>query len=157
MEKQFAELYRQIAEKIVFMIPTKWTNLYYLGEVEKGKQSWSSVFYFYDAEKGTVERSHEIPSVYNISQDVYQKLLSELDSLLLALYDSFADNGQMLWEQVSLSVSDTGAFNVDFDYDVMHEDDGGPIRRELMWAHKTFEYVPKEGSYFRKIFDKYAR
>ncbi|WP_207654520.1 immunity protein YezG family protein [Lacrimispora amygdalina] len=33
MEKQFADIYSKLANKIVSMIPTKWNKLYYLGEV----------------------------------------------------------------------------------------------------------------------------
>ena len=48
MEQQLASLYSKLAKHIVAMIPVKWDAVHYLGEVEKGKQSYSSVFYFRD-------------------------------------------------------------------------------------------------------------
>jgi len=157
MEEKLAELYKGLAEKITSMIPTQWNQLYYLGEVEKGKQSWSSVFYFTDESDGKTVKSHDIPAVYNVSQQSYSKLLSEVSSLLIALYDCFAANEQELWEQVSFVLSNNGKFKVDFTYNVMHEKDGGQSMRELIWAYETFGFVPREGSRSKKMLDNYLR
>ncbi|MDR0489856.1 MAG: antitoxin YezG family protein [Oscillospiraceae bacterium] len=157
IEDQLAELYPQLADKFIAMIPTQWSQLYYLGEVEKGKLSWSSVFYFTDANSGKIMRSHEIPASYNVSWRVYRELLSELDDILLTMYDCFAEYEQALWEQISLSLSRAGKLNIDFKYDAMNENAGSQVRREIVWAYETFGYAPEGNDYFMKILDEYIQ
>lgn len=119
------------------MIPTSWDELYYLGEVEEGKASWSSAFYYVESNTNTIVDGNDIPTKYNVSQQIYEELLSDLSGLLLKLYKCFEDNEQTLWEQVSLTVSSSGKFNVDFFYEVINEDDGGQLQREIVWAYET--------------------
>lgn len=154
MEKQLAEIYNKLASKIVSMIPVKWNKLYYLGEVENNKLSWSSVFYFDSVVDNKIIKSHSISEKYSVSEEIYEELLNEVDEFLLELYDCFQENKQELWSQVSLSLDKTGKFNIDYLYDVIN-DDGGQVKRELVWAYETFGFIPKEGSYTRKILDKY--
>ncbi|MFC5470429.1 immunity protein YezG family protein [Cohnella suwonensis] len=157
MENQLAGLYQEIAQKINSMIPTSWDEFYYLGEVEEGKSSWSSTFYFVESNTNTIVDGNDIPTKYNVSQQIYDELLSELSGLLLILYKCFEDNEQTLWEQVSLTVSSSGKFNVDFLYEVINENDGGQLQREIVWAYETFGFVPTEGSYSRRVLDKYLK
>jgi uncharacterized protein (TIGR01741 family) len=157
MENKLSELYNKIAQKINSMIPIEWNELYYLGEVEKGKLSWSSVFYFTESDYKVIVKSHDIPTKYNVPQQIYDKLLSELNELLIELYTCFESNEQELWEQVCLTLNSNGKFNVNFTYDVMNENDGGQLKREIVWAYETFGSIPKEGSYSRKVLDRYLK
>lgn len=157
MENQLAKLYQEIAQKINTMIPISWEEFYYLGEVEEGRASWSSAFYFVESNTKIIVDGNEIPTKYNVSQQIYDELLAELSSLLLELYKCFEGNEQALWEQVSLTVSSSGKFNVDFFYEVMNKDDGGQLEREIVWAYETFGFLPEKGSYSRKVLDKYLK
>ena len=158
MEKEFDEIFSKLAQKIDSMIPVEWIELYYLGEVEKGRLSCSSVFYFTEKNnKSEFKRSHEIPLYYGVSDKVYMELLSELNNHLLELYDCFKLNEQELWEQVSIYINNSGKLNIDFKYDVMNENDGGQVRREAIWAYETFKYESKKGTYTRRILDEYIK
>lgn len=132
MENQLAVLYNEIAQKIDSMIPTEWDKLFYLGEVEKEKISWSSAFYFIESNTGMMIDGNVIPTKYSVSQQIYDKLLSELNGLLIELYTCFENNEQELWEQISLTLNSNGKFNVDFLYDVMNENDGAVKKRDCM-------------------------
>lgn len=157
MENELAIIYGKIANKINSMIPVNWTKLHYLGEVEKGQMSWSSVFYYVESGYSNFIRSHEIPTKYGVSFQIYKKFLSELNELLIELYSCFKQNDQPLWEQVSLMLSSDGQFNVDFFYDVMNENDGGQVDREIIWAYETCNFIPEKGSFMREILDKYIK
>jgi len=155
MEQQLATLYQKLANHIVAMIPVKWTEFHYLGEVERGRRSYSSVFYFRDGPGGKWIHSNDIPKLYQIPKSIYMLQWSELNDILLELYGCFGENGQPLWEQMSFSVDQSGKFKVDYRYDVIGENDGGHIARELVWAYHTFGYMPEEGTPFRGILEKY--
>ena len=108
MEEKLGQLYNQLANQIVDMIPGAWDQVNYLGEVSKGQASSSSVFYYMDTKKKKMVRSHDIPDIYRVSEDVYDELLMELDNTLIELYQCFRDYQQKLWEQIHLSF-DQGA------------------------------------------------
>lgn len=155
MERKLGVIYNKIANKISSIIPTDWNEVYYLGEVEKYKKSWSSVFYFTPLGENSFIKSHDIPKKYNVSKDIYMDLLKELDMLLLELYDVFAENEQTLWEQLKFNLNNMGKFKVDFAYDVFNENDGGQVKREIVWAYETFGFEPNGGTYSWKVFHKY--
>jgi len=156
MESKLNELYNELAQALDSTIPTEWFQLYFLGEVEKNRVSCDDVFYFSTEENGEYERSHDIPSDYHVSKDVYNYWNNELMKLVLKIYDCFVEYEQPPWEQMSLSLNSEGHFKIDFNYDVMNPDDGGQSRREVIWAYETFGYIPADGSYPKEIFDKYV-
>lgn len=155
MEKQLAELYNELATKLVSMIPEGWEKIYYLGEVEANKLSWSSVFYFVNDKEKEVVKCHEIPEKYSVSEEIYSQLLEEINKILTKIYDCFIENGQEAWEQLSFSINNEGDFNIDYLYGKMKHSELGQMEREIIWAFETFGYKPKEGSYTRKILEKY--
>ena len=157
VEQQLAELYNKLAKHIVAMIPVKWDAVYYLGEVEKGKQSYSSVFYFRDISSGEFVKSNSMPKIYQIPKSSYMVQWSQLNNILLEIYDCFVENGQAPWEQLSFSVEPSGKFKANYLYDVMNEKDGGQLVRELIWTRDTFGYTPKEGTPEKEVLDRYLK
>lgn len=157
MEQQLAALYHKLAKQIAAMIPVKWDEFHYLGEIEKGKHSYSSVFYFRDESSGKFIQSNDIPKLYQMPKSTYMVQWSDLNDILLEIYHCFANHGQSLWEQMSFSVNQSGKFKVNYRYDVIHKSDGGHIARELIWAYKMFGYMPEEGTALRGILDRYRK
>lgn len=76
-------------------------------------------------------------------------------SILLEIYDCFLRHEQKVWEQMKLSVTNTGTFNVDFVYEQMKKSNIGQVGREVIWAYETFGLEPKEGTYMRSILEDY--
>lgn len=152
MEQQLAALYSKLARQMVAMIPAEWDIVHYLGEIEKGKASYSSVFYFRDKATGEFIQSHSIKKRYQVPKNVYMGQWMGLNKILLEIYDCFADHGQPLWEQLSLSLESSGKFKVNYLYDVIGDNE--PMTREIVWAYKTFGLMPPEGTYARKVLDE---
>jgi len=156
MEIKLAQLYNQLAKQTISMIPDKWQKIYYLGEVEKGMASCSSVFYYVDS-TGRIIECNEIPEVYKVPKSIFLDLMAKLNRILLEIYECFQNNEQDLWEQLTLFINSEGKFKIDFEYNVMNDDDGGQVMRETLWAYKTFAYKPKEGTYMRKLLEKWIK
>lgn len=154
LENELGELYNKLANKIVSLIPTDWDEFHYLGEVEENKKSYSSVFYYRDAKTNKYVKSHKIPELYNIDFSYSQELVG-VCSILLEIYDCFLRHEQKVWEQMKLSVTNTGTFNVDFVYEQMKKSNIGQVGREVIWAYETFGLEPKEGTYMRSILEDY--
>ena len=156
METKLSELYNELAQTIDSMIPTEWVQLYFLGEVEKNRASCGNVFYFTTSDSDSFKCSYNIPELYDVSEDICDELIYDLSRTVVKIYDCFLEYQQPPWEQMSLSLSSDGKFKIDYNYDVMHENDGGPSGREAVWAYETFGYIPADGSYSKEIFDKYV-
>ena len=155
MEEKLAKIYSKLGNHIVSMVPVEWSKIYYLGEVETGRISCSSIFYFYCADNNQIIRSHDMIEIYNISMEIYDKLLYEANMHLLELYDCFQEYEQELWNQVNFTIDNSGKFNIDYQYNVGVA--GGQITREVVWAYETFGFMPEEGSYSRGVLDEYLR
>ena len=155
MESKLTSLYEELGEKIVSMIPCEWQDIYYLGEVEKDKASWSSVFYFKESDDAKYIKSHYIPDIYDVSEDIYDELLEEASEILLQIYDCFIENLQNEWEQMIVHINANGQIAVEYEYDVISGNDRGPAEREVIWAYKTFGNIPKDGTYMKKVLDDF--
>ena len=155
MESKLANLYEELGKIIISMIPCEWQDIYYLGEVEKDKASWSSVFYFNEPNDNKYIKSHNIPDIYDVSEDIYDELLEEASEILLQIYDCFIENLQNEWEQMIVHINANGQIAVEYEYDVISGNDRGPAEREVIWAYKTFGNIPKDGTYMKKVLDDF--
>ncbi|MDR0443213.1 MAG: antitoxin YezG family protein [Treponema sp.] len=153
MEAKLHEMYGKIANHLNAMVPVEWDKIYLLGEVEKEQLSWSASFYCVESKSGEIKRGMELMKEHGV-QD-YHKLINNLSRMILALNNCFKEEGQELWEQVSFTLENSGKFDAQYFYDVMHENDGGQLPREVVWAHKTFGFNPPEGNFLRELLDKY--
>lgn len=145
-----SNLYGELANVIISAIPEDWEEFHYLGEVAKGKISWSSVFF-----------------VKNIGSDEYVKCFdlksfgdqcsNDMDVVLFKIYDCFIQNHQKPWEQLCLSVKNTGDFKVNFNYDVMEKSEYGQVEREVIWAYETFGGKPQNSPFLISILEQYLK
>ena len=157
MENKLQALYGKLANHISGMIPTEWSELYFLGDMGREGKMITAVFYFKERKSGKFIRSFNIFEMYNISEDIFDQLYDELDSMLLEIYQCFKDNDQELWQQITLKLSSDGKLKVDFHYDVITDDvDDDHLRRELLWAYNNFGYL-SDSSYLREIVEDYIQ
>ncbi|MDR0444206.1 MAG: DUF600 family protein [Treponema sp.] len=153
MEAKLHEMYGKIANHLNEMVPVEWDKIYLLGEVEKDQASWSAIFYCVESESGEIKRGPELMKEHEVQE--CHALDRKLFRMILELNNCFKEAGQELWEQVSFTLENSGKFDVQYFYDVVHENDGGELPREVVWAHKTFGFNPPEGNYLRELLDKY--
>ena len=73
------------------------------------------------------------------------------------IYDCFIQNHQKPWEQLCLSVKNTGDFKVNFNYDVMEKSEYGQVEREVIWAYETFGGKPQNSPFLISILEQYLK
>ena len=149
-ERILSNLYSELANVIISSIPEDWEEFHYLGEVEEEKRSWSSVFF-----------------VKSIGSDEYIKCFdlksfgdqcsNEMDAVLFKIYDCFIQNHQKPWEQLCLSVKNTGDFKINFKYDVLAKAEYGQVEREVIWAYETFGGRPQNSPFLTSILEQYLK
>ena len=85
MEQKLNELYGKIAENLNKTIPENWDKVIMYGEVSEGA---SEVFFnYYPVGSKESVYSHNIPDLFNVSEDEYRELLLQLINNLEELQD----------------------------------------------------------------------
>mgnify|MGYP003096286790 FL=1 len=144
IENELAELYNKLANLIASTCPKNWEEFHYLGEVENGKKSWSSTFYVKEADSENYVKGLDFAAVSD-------QCINAMDTILLQIYECFMKNDYKPWEQLSLSVKNTGDFDVKYQYDVMEKSEYGQAERETIWAYETFGWKPRNSPFLMNI------
>ncbi|QBO35840.1 DUF600 family protein [Periweissella cryptocerci] len=117
LENELAPLYNELSNEVIITIPKDWTEVHYLGEVESQEKSTASIFYFKEKNgNNNFIRSNDIPDIYNVSEAEYDKHIDNMDTIIVKMYREFIDNKQAPWDQIKMSLTPDGKFNVDFIY-----------------------------------------
>ncbi|QBO35730.1 DUF600 family protein [Periweissella cryptocerci] len=136
----------KLGQQIIDMIPTEWSYIYFLSEVEVGKSSISAEFYFQDAKTKEFVLSHDIPEKYSVSEDIYDSLLDELYDLVLKIYDTDLNLNGEIWDQLLMEINPKLQFKINFSYHAL-EGPESQVERRIFWAYDTIGLVPKDGSF----------
>ncbi|QBO35731.1 DUF600 family protein [Periweissella cryptocerci] len=90
-------------------------------------------------------RSNDILDIYNVSKAEYDNLIDNMDTILVKIYRVFIDNKQNPWDQIKMSLTPDGKFNVDFIYGAL-DNDITQDEREVIWAYEDLNIVPESCS-----------
>lgn len=155
METEHMELiYHKIANQIMRIIPVEWSKTFLNAEVLT--DSTRVYFYFCPQNKDELVYSNDIPIVYNVSEEIYDKLLFEMFDFFRELQNEFKKNGQDLWTNITMALERTGKFKIDFNYDDISTSILLPSQRRVVWAYKTLGIYPVS-DYSKKFLDEYIK
>ena len=149
-ERILSNLYSELANVIISSIPEDWEEFHYLGEVEEEKRSWSSVFFVKSTGSDEYIKCFDLKSFGD-------QCSNEMDAVLFKIYDCFIQNHQKPWEQLCLSVKNTGDFKINFKYDVLAKAEYGQVEREVIWAYETFGGRPQNSPFLTSILEQYLK
>ena len=149
-ERILSNLYSELANVIISSIPEGWEEFHYLGEVEEEKRSWSSVFFVKSTGSDEYIKCFDLKSFGD-------QCSNEMDAVLFKIYDCFIQNHQKPWEQLCLSVKNTGDFKINFKYDVLAKAEYGQVEREVIWAYETFGGRPQNSPFLTSILEQYLK
>lgn len=141
MTDKLSKLYGKMANHINNMIPVDWEELYCMGEVSEKYGMNTVVFYFKEQGKEDFVRSYDIAKIYNESDEIHVNWKAELRTIAVEMNQCFKEYEQELWDRFTLTLDSTGAFNIDFEYDIINENSGSPLEREVIWAYENLGYV----------------
>lgn len=144
------ELYQKIADTVTDMIPDEWTNLYFYGEVLN--DSTTAFFYYRQKKTGALLYCHDIPEVYKVSKDTYDKMLTDdLFGTLRELRDEYINNGKAVWTNFTLTMDEDGNFNMKYNYDDVLNTDLLISDRYAFWQYEVLGRIPVEDKVREKL------
>lgn len=158
--KQIGKIYGEIQKKICNMIPEKWDKIYLYVSIMKGinKLETGEMFFYYYP-KSVIKKNpinvYEVPSKFNLEDEMYLKLADSLYREIQRLKEVMVKLGEEPWTNLTISIENF-QFKVEFDYEDLRKSIFSNIERNLIWQ---FKYLKKDISAYRKkerkILEKY--
>ncbi len=140
MEGKLNEIYSKIAETLNETILEEWEKIYMYGEIGDGVRE--AFFNYYPTGSNEPVYSHDIPELFEISEDEYDRLWYQLLDNLTELWNEFKNNDQETWTNLTFILESTGKFKIDYDYtDLSDVDD---VERHVIWNYKYLGIMPED-------------
>lgn len=155
-------LYSEIQKKLFYIIPEKWESIYlYASVIDVPNQKPVGEMYFYYLPKGIIKKKYvngyEIPNLFNIDEEQYSKLITDVYNLIKHLREIFIKTHKKAWSNVNISIENF-KFKVEYDYEDLKESEFDSYQRHVIWR---YNYL-KEGTDIlsrkdKKIIESYKR
>ena len=137
------KLYSEIQKKIFYIIPEKWESIYlYASIIDIPNQKPVGEMFFYYLPKGILKRKfvngYEIPSIFNIDEEQYSKLITDVYTLIKSLRECAIKNNKKIWSNVSISIENF-KFKLEYGYDDLKNMPYGSYERHVIWRFKYLD------------------
>ncbi|AIU76176.1 MULTISPECIES: antitoxin YezG family protein [Bacillus] len=138
--EKMGQLYQKIAEQINEMIPAEWNKVALYAEILDDSRE---VYFFFNT-KNSEEfiYSHDIPEHYQVSEQIYDDLLIELQDLFDELRNEWKANNSDVWTNLTLKLEHTGKFSIDYNYDDVIASELNGTQRQIVWEYKHLGLAP---------------
>ena len=132
-------IYSEIQKKLFYIIPEKWDSIYlYASVVEMPKQRPTGEMYFYYFPKGIIKKKpvncYEIPNAFNIDEDEYARLITELYNIIKKIREIWAKAGKKLWTNLTISI-EKSKFKIEYDYQDLQNSEFDSYERHIIWRY----------------------
>ncbi len=145
MEKstKIKKIYKQIQEKIYFMIPEKWEKICLYASVIDQKSGLSKgEMFFYYFPRGILKRNpincYEIPSRFNIEEEKYMLIIDSLYNLFKELREAMIEEYQKKWSNITLLIEGT-EFKIEYSYVDLLNSRFSSYDRHIIWQYKYLQ------------------
>lgn len=149
---EIEKVYQKIANTLNETIPEEWDKVYMYGEISEGARE--AFFNYYPNGSKVSVYSHDIPELFEISEDEYDKLLYELLDNVKELWQEFKNSGEEVWTNFTFILESTGKFKIDYDYTDLSE--ASPRKQHITWKYKYLGIRPKDEN-DKKLIDEYIK
>lgn len=154
-------LYSEIQKKIFYIIPEKWESIHlYASIIDVPNKKPIGEMYFYYLPKGIIKKKfvngYEIPNIFNIDEEQYSKLITEVYTLIKNLRQCFIKKNKKVWSNVSITIENF-QFKAEFGYEDLKKFPYGSYERHVIWRFKHLdEDIEALSRKDRKIIESYA-
>lgn len=133
------KLYRDIQEKLYYMIPEKWDSVFLYASIFEGINNIESgEMFFYYFPKGILRKEpinvYEISSKFNIDEEEYDKLTDELYTKIKKLKQEFLKINNKKWTNITISIKNYD-FIVEYGYEDLKHSEYSSYERHIIWRY----------------------
>ena len=109
------ELIRAIAQQMSDTIPDEWKEFYFHADINDDFSG--GIYFFFNTKESTdYIYSEDIPEIYNVNEDEYDKNWDTLYDLSVSLKQLFIENEQDPWQAMTIIVDEKMSLKMDYDY-----------------------------------------
>ena len=133
-------LYSEIQKKLFYIIPEKWESIYlYASVIDVPGQKPVGEMYFYYLPKGIIKKKYvngyEIPSIFNIDEEQYSKLITDVYNKIKLLRERMAARGKKkIWSNITITIKNF-QFKIEFDYENLRKSPFDSYERHVIWRY----------------------
>lgn len=156
-------LYSEIQKKLFYIIPEKWESIYlYASVIDVPGQKPVGEMYFYYLPKGIIKKKYvngyEIPSIFNIDEEQYSKLITDVYNLIKLLRErAVAKNKKKVWSNINITIKNF-QFKIEFDYENLRQSQFDSYERHVIWRYNYLsEDFETMGRKDKKIIEQYLK
>lgn len=156
-------LYSEIQKKLFYIIPEKWESIYlYASVIDVPGQKPVGEMYFYYLPKGIIKKKYvngyEIPSIFNIDEEQYSKLITDVYNLVKLLRErTIAKNKKKVWSNINITIKNF-QFKIEFDYENLRQSPFDSYERHVIWRYNYLnEDVDTMSRKDKKIIEHYEQ
>ncbi|HDJ4521759.1 TPA: TIGR01741 family protein [Staphylococcus aureus] len=141
-EEKLSEMYSEIANKIISMIPVEWEKVYAMAYID---EECGEVFYNY-TEPSSDELFYytSVIKKYNLLKSSFMDSVYELHDQFEELREVFIEEELEPWTSCEFDFTRDGKLNVSFDYIDWVNSEFGPMGREHYYMYKKFGIWPEK-------------
>ena len=153
-------LYSEIQKKLFYLIPEKWDSIYlYASVIDIPNQKPIGEMFFYYLPKGIIKKKfvngYEIPNLFNIDEEQYSKLITDIYKLIKTLRECLIKKNGKRWSSVTISIENY-QFKAEFDYQDLLNSSYESYERHVIWRYKYLkEDIELLSRKDKKIIDKF--
>lgn len=155
-------LYSEIQKKLFYIIPEKWESIYLytsIIDVTGGKPKGELFFYYIP--KGFIKKKpvncYEIPGLFDIDEEEYSELITDLYKLIKALRTEYKKRKGKVWSNVNIIIENY-QFKAEFGFENLNKSEYDSYERHVIWR---FKYLKIELELFsqkdRNIIQRYLK
>ena len=133
-------LYSEIQKKLFYIIPGKWESIYlYASVIDVPGQKPVGEMYFYYLPKGIIKKKYvngyEVPSLFNIDEEQYSKLITDIYNKIKLLRERMAARSKKkIWSNITITIKNF-QFKIEFDYEDLKKSPFDSYERHVIWRY----------------------
>ena len=153
-------LFSELQKKLFYIIPEKWQSIYlYASIIDMGNKKTTGEMFFYYIPKGIIKKKpingYEIPSLFNIDEEEFSKLITDLYSTLKKLRILSIKLRKQRYININISI-ENNVFRVEYGFEDLKNSSYDSYERHVIWRYNYFqEDIESLSKKDKKIISKY--
>lgn len=154
------EFYINIQKRLFEMIPEYWKSiLLHTSIIDIPNQKPKGELYLYYIPKGILKRKpvncYEIPGLFDIDEEEYSRLITNLYNEIKKLRDAFKLNKKKVWTTIDISCTNK-KFTIKYGFENIAKSEFASEERHVIWRYENLKIdIESFNKNERKILDYY--
>lgn len=133
-------LYSEIQKKLFYIIPERWESIFlYTSIIDVPNQKPIGELFFYYIPKGIIKKKpvncYEIPGLFDIDDEEYSELITELYKLMKALRGAYHKRKGKVWSNATIIIQNY-QFRAEFGFEDLKNSEYTSYERHVIWRYK---------------------